>query len=75
MEYKIFDNNGNVHFYNATDDDSVLEYMKTRFVDYIASVLSSDSIIIVRPNGYILAYINTATGSQTVKSMSDWGIA
>ena len=74
MKYEIQDNKGNLHTIESTSDSEVLELMKTRFVDYIYSILSSNYIVVYRPNGYILAYINTATGEQTVKSMSDWGV-
>ena len=70
--YKVYDNIGNVHELEAQDDKNALEIMKRRFKDYIVSLLSSDAIVLVRPNGYILAYINTATGAQTVKTMDDW---
>lgn len=72
MIYTIQDNKGNLHTLEAVSDSHVLDILKTRFIDYICSVLSSDPIVVYRPNGYILAYINTATGEQTVKSMSDW---
>lgn len=70
--YKVYDNKGNAHELAAKDDKNALEIMKTKFINYIVSVLSSDAIVLVRPNGYILAYINTATGEQTIKSMKDW---
>lgn len=72
LNYTIVDNAGNVHKLQGSSDTEILATLKTRFVDYIASVLSGDSIVVYRPNGYILAYINTATGEQTVKSMSYW---
>lgn len=72
MMYTIYDNKGNKHFREFANDSVALEYMRSRFVDYIVSVLSSDSILLVRPNGYILAYIDTASGYQTVKTMDDW---
>lgn len=71
-EYTVIDNKGNAHTLKASSDSEALEIMRSRYVDYIYSVLSSDSIIVYRPNGYILAYIDTATGEQTVKEMSDW---
>lgn len=70
--YTIFDNIGNKHELKAGSDTEALEIMKTKYIEYIYSILSSDSIILVRPNGYILAYINTATGEQTIKTMEDW---
>lgn len=70
--YTVIDNKGNAHALQASSDSEALEIMRSRYVDYIYSVLSSDSIIVYRPNGYILAYIDTATGEQTVKQMSDW---
>ena len=70
--YTIYDNKGYPHNHYFDDDSSALLFLKSRFIDYIVSVLSSDPIVIVRPNGYILAYINTATGEQTVKTMFDW---
>lgn len=70
--YTVFDNTGKKHTLKAESDTEALEIMKKRYIDYIYSVLSSDSILLVRPNGYILAYINTATGEQTIKSMEDW---
>ena len=72
--YEIIDNVGGSHFLAFDSDAAALEYMGIRYVDYIYSILSSDSIVLVRPNGYILAYISTADGCQTVKSMSDWGL-
>ena len=72
MIYKVYDNRGEAHELEAQDDKNALEIMKRRFIDYIASVISSNAIVLVRPNGYILAYINTATGEQTVKTMEDW---
>lgn len=72
MLYKVYDNRGEAHELEAQDDKNALEIMKRRFIDYIASVLTRDQIVLVRPNGYILAYINTATGEQTVKTMEDW---
>ena len=71
-EYIITDNNGNDHVLKASSDAEALEIMRTRYISYIYSVLSADSIVVYRPNGYILAYIDTATGAQTVKQMSDW---
>lgn len=71
-EYTVIDNKGNSHALKASNDSEALKIMRSRYVNYIYSVLSSDSIIVVRPNGYILAYINTATGEQTVKQMTDW---
>lgn len=71
-EYTVIDNKGNSHSLKASSDSEVLEIMRLRYVDYIYSVLSSDSIVVCRPSGYILAYIDTATGEQTVKQMSDW---
>ena len=73
MMYTIYDNNGNKHVHEFSSDSEALTYMAVRFVDYIVSILSSDSILLVRPNGYILAYIDTASGEQTVKTMEDWG--
>lgn len=70
--YTVIDNIGNSHKLNAENDNEALELMKKNYINYIYSVLSSDSIIIVRPNGYILAYISTSTGEQTVKKMEDW---
>ena len=70
--YTIFDNIGNKHTLEAGSDKEALEIMKKNYINYIYSVLNSDSIIVVRPNGYILAYINTATGEQTIKTMEDW---
>lgn len=70
--YTVFDNIGNKHTLKAGSDTEALEIMKKKYIDYIYSVLSSDSILLVRPNGYILAYINSATGEQTIKSMEDW---
>ena len=75
MKYLVIDNKSGIHTIEAENDSHVLEILKTRYIDYIVSILSSDSIVVVRPNGYILAYIDTATGEQTVKSMSDWGIS
>lgn len=72
MNYKVYDNKGNAHELKAKDDKNALEIMKKRYIDYIVSVLSSDSIVLVRPDGYILAYINTATGEQTIKTREDW---
>ena len=74
-KYMIIDNRGGTHFKEADSDEQMLEFMKTRYVDYIYSVLSSDSIVVFRPNGYLLAYINTATGCQNVKTMADWGVS
>lgn len=71
--YEIIDNVGGSHFLAFESDAAALAYMSTRYVDYICSILSSDPVVLVRPNGYILAYISTADGCQTVKSMSDWG--
>ena len=65
--YRIIDNAGNVHEMPFDSDDKCLEYLRTRYIDFIASALSSDAITAVKPDGYILAYINTATGEQTVK--------
>lgn len=73
MMYTIYDNKGNKHFHEFSNDSEALSYMSSRYVDYIVSILSSDSILLVRPNGYILAYIDTASGYQTVKTMADWG--
>ena len=72
MLYKVYDNRGEAHELEAQDDKNALEIMKRRFKDYIVSLLSNDAIVLVRPNGYILAYINSATGEQTVKTMEDW---
>ena len=58
---------GNVHEMPFTSDAQCLDFLKTRYIDFIASVLSSDAITVVKPDSYILAYINTATGEQTVK--------
>ena len=74
MKYTVIDNKGFPHELVANSDDHALSIMEKRYIDYIVSVLSSDSVVVVRPNGYILAYINTATGEQTVKTMSDWGV-
>lgn len=68
MEYTIIDNKGNPHFKTFTSDSECLSYMKDHFINYIVSVLSSDSIFVVRPDGYILAYISTSDGEQTVKT-------
>ena len=73
MTYKVYDNKSGVHFLSAENDDHALTLLSKCWRDYIVSVLSSDSILLVRPNGYILAYISTVDGAQTVKSMSDWG--
>lgn len=70
--YKIEDNKGNIHSIAFKDDETALKYMKTHYIEYIYSVLSCDPIVVYRPNGYILAYIKTSDGSQTVKKMSDW---
>lgn len=72
MVYTVFDNNSGKHFIDAVNDSAALLYMQSHYLDYIYSLLSCDSIVLCRPNGYILAYINSATGEQTVKSMSDW---
>lgn len=72
MKYEIIDNKGKIHEIQANNDREALDYMKTRYIDYIYSVLSTDAIILIRPNGYILAYIDTATGMQTIKRMEDW---
>lgn len=71
-KYIVTDNKGNDHVLEANSDVEALEIMRTRYSSYIYSVLSADSIVVYRPNGYILAYIDTATGAQTVKQMSDW---
>lgn len=73
MMYSIYDNLGNKHLKEFGSDAAVLEYMRSHYIDYIYSILSDDSIVVARPNGYILAYISTSDGSQVVKSMSDWG--
>ena len=65
--YRIIDNAGNVHEMTFSSDSQCLDFLKTRYIDFIASVLSSDAIVVVKPDGYILAYIDTATGEQTVK--------
>lgn len=65
--YQIVDNAGNVHELAFNSDAECLEYLRRRYIDFIASVLSSDAIVAVKPDGYILAYIDTATGEQTVK--------
>lgn len=72
MIYTVFDNNGGKHAVHAQSDQDMLLYMKSHFGDFIYSILSSDAIVVHRPNGYLLAYIDTATGVQTVKRMSDW---
>ena len=69
---KYLDNKGNAHDLEAQDDKNALEIIKKRFKDYIVSLMSNDAIVVVRPNGYILAYISTITGAQTVKTMEDW---
>lgn len=71
MRYTIYDNKGNPHYMNFSCDDVCLNYLKTHYIDYIYSVISSDSLVVVRPDDYILAYINTATGEQTV---TKWGV-
>lgn len=68
MKYTIYDNKLKPHHKEFGSDDECLNYLKTRYIDYIYSIMSSDSIVVTRPNGYILAYINTATGEQTVKT-------
>lgn len=65
--YKIIDNAGNIHEMTFNSDIQCLDFLKTRYIDFIASVLSSDAIVAVKPDGYILAYINTVNGEQTVK--------
>lgn len=72
MMYTIIDNIGNPHYVPFNSDDDVLLYLRTSYIHFIMSILSSDPIVVYRPNGYILAYIKTSDGSQTVKSMSDW---
>lgn len=67
MEYTIYDNKGYPHFKNFASDSDCLYYMKKHFINYIVSVLSSDSIVVARPDGYILAYISTSDGEQTIK--------
>ena len=67
MKYTIYDNKLNPHHKEFKSDAECLNYLKTHYYDYIYSITSSDSIVVTRPNGYILAYINTATGEQTIK--------
>lgn len=73
MTYTIFDNLGNKHLKEFASDAAALDYMRSHYIDYIYSILSSDSILLCRPSGHILAFISTSDGSQVVKSMSDWG--
>ena len=49
-EYIVTDNNGNDHILKASSDVEALEVMRTRYINYIYSVLSADSIVIYRPN-------------------------
>lgn len=70
--YTVYDNTGKPHTLHVSSDSAALWTMQRLWRNYIASILSSDSIILVRPSGYILAYINTASGEQTMKSMQDW---
>ena len=74
MKYTVIDNKGFPHELVANSDEHALSIMEKRFIDYIVSFLSSNPVVVVRPNGYILAYIKTSSGEQTVKSMSDWGV-
>lgn len=71
-KYTVFDNKNGVHYLYAKDDEEALEIMKKIYGIYIVSILSTGSIVLVRPNNYILAYIDTVTGEQTVKSMDYW---
>ena len=72
--YIVVDNSGGKHILEADSDCEVIEFLKERFVDYIYSVLSTDYIVVYRPNGYILCYINSSNGEQNIKSMLDWGV-
>ena len=71
-KYTVFDNKKGVHYLYAKDDEEALEIMKKIYGIYIVSILSRDSIVLVRPNNKILAYIDTATGYQTVRTMDYW---
>lgn len=72
LRYQIIDNAGNLHELLALDDDDALDYIKANFREYIYKLLSSDALILIRPNGFILAYVDTSSGDCTVKSMRDW---
>lgn len=72
--YKVMDNKGNLHDVFAKNDNAILMYMRIRYIDFIVSILSSDPIVVYRPNGYILAYIKCSTGEQTIKTMADWNV-
>ena len=73
MKYLVIDNVGNIHYLESESDEEVLELLKQNWINYIYSIFG-DCIVVFRPNGYLLCYINTATGDQIVKTMSDWGV-
>lgn len=72
LRYLIIDNAGNLHELLALDDEDAVDYIKANFRDFIYKVLSSDPIMVIRPNGYILAHVDTASGSCSTFSMSHW---
>lgn len=71
-KYTVFDNKNGVHYLYAKDDEEALEIMNKIYGIYIVSILSTASIVLVRPNNYILAFIDTVTGEQTVRTMDYW---
>lgn len=73
--YTIIDNNNGVHYKQFDSDQACLDWFKVNYIQFIYSILSCDSIVVYRPNGYLLAYIDTCDGSQIVKSLSDWGVS
>ena len=65
--YTVMTNGGTTYPIKFNSDGDALEYMQKHWREFIDSVLSSDAISVYTPDGYLLAYISTVTGEQTVK--------
>lgn len=59
---------------NADNDFEAITFVRDHLSDYAPfSLFHGDScIVLVRPNGYILAYFNCFTGDSFITSMSHW---
>lgn len=59
---------------DAVDDFSAISFVRSHLSDYAPFSLfgGSSSVVLVRPNDYILAYFDCFTGETVIKSMSQW---
>lgn len=74
MKYTLFLQDHEDIFIDAENDFDAISFVRKNLDKYapFSLFLGDSSIVLARPNDYILAYFNCFTGETCIKSMSEW---